>query len=111
MTSNGAQDPQTLIEGPLSSILAGVVLENKAARSADASLDLRRVEQRPGHPALRTFSGVPLCTRNMPTGTIGIARGERVLGPQVTERVVQLFLADEPVAPDAVTFDDDERLI
>lgn len=41
----------------------------------------------------------------------GVARGERVLSPQVTERVVQVLLADESPSAQTVTFDDDERQI
>jgi DNA-binding NarL/FixJ family response regulator len=41
----------------------------------------------------------------------GVARGERVLSPQVTERVVQVLLSDASLSPQTVTFDDDERQI
>jgi DNA-binding NarL/FixJ family response regulator len=41
----------------------------------------------------------------------GVARGERVLSPQVTERVVQVLLAEESLSSQTVTFDDDERQI
>lgn len=42
----------------------------------------------------------------------GVSRGERVLSPQVTERVVQALLSEEShLEPDIVTFDDDERRI
>ncbi|HSM57865.1 MAG TPA: response regulator transcription factor [Candidatus Sulfomarinibacteraceae bacterium] len=39
----------------------------------------------------------------------GVHRGERILSPQVAERVVQQLLSDE--AAPAVTFDEDERQI
>ena len=54
-------------------IFAGVVLENKPVRSEDATLDPRRVGQPEGHPAVRTFLGVPLCIRDTPIGMIGVA--------------------------------------
>lgn len=42
----------------------------------------------------------------------GVSRGERVLSPQVTERVVQALLSEESeFEPGVVTFDDDERRI
>lgn len=43
----------------------------------------------------------------------GVSRGERVLSPQVTERVVQALLSEESHLdePGIVTFDDDERRI
>lgn len=42
----------------------------------------------------------------------GVSRGERVLSPQVTERVVQVILADDAArAADGVTFGEDERQI
>lgn len=42
----------------------------------------------------------------------GVSRGERVLSPQVTERVVQVLLADDAApAADGVTFGEDERQI
>lgn len=54
-------------------IFAGVVLENAAVRSEDATQDSRRVGQPAGHPAVRTFLGVPLCIRDAPIGMIGVA--------------------------------------
>lgn len=42
----------------------------------------------------------------------GVSRGERMLSPQVTERVVQALLSDEaPADAPVVTFDEDERHI
>ena len=43
----------------------------------------------------------------------GVSRGDRVLSPQITERVVQYLLADAgaDVVVDSVSFDDEERQI
>lgn len=63
-------------------IFAGVVLQNKPVRSEDAQLDPRRVGQPPGHPAVRTFLGVPLCIRDMPIGMIGVANRPQPYAPE-----------------------------
>lgn len=54
-------------------IFARVVLENRAIRSDDATIDPTRVGQPRGHPPVRAFLGVPLRVREKPIGMIGVA--------------------------------------
>jgi signal transduction histidine kinase len=54
-------------------IFARVVLENQPVRSADATTDPSRIGQPKGHPPVKAFLGVPLRSRGIPMGMIGVA--------------------------------------
>ena len=55
------------------SIFARVVLENRPVRSDDATTDPARIGQPRGHPPVQAFLGVPLRSRGVPMGMIGVA--------------------------------------
>jgi len=55
------------------SVFATAVLENRPARSEDATTDPHRIGQPKGHPPVRAFLGVPLRSLGVPVGMIGVA--------------------------------------
>lgn len=54
-------------------VFARVVLEDRAVRTIDATLEPGRVGQPVGHPSVRAFLGVPLRVEGRAIGMIGVA--------------------------------------
>jgi DNA-binding CsgD family transcriptional regulator len=81
------------------SIFGVVITERRPNISNDVENDPQRVGQPPGHPAVRTFLGVPLRVGGDVIGMIGVANRKKGYGPE-NERLLSTFANQIAVAID-----------